>query len=149
MRLRLYAILPIATRQGCLNFKVTVRKMRVRVGTFLLRFWMTVITAWATRFVSPDGSVPFCWPPFLALLGLSACGCACARPRKKALEKEKQMMAGRAVKLREETQAFRLGKVTAAAFYITLAGAFGAKRQAMIPKVLGLDYTSVCGREKI
>lgn len=45
-------------------------------------------------------------------------------------------MAGRAVKLREQTQAFRLGKVTAAAFYITLAGAFGAKRHTMIPKVL-------------
>ena len=37
MRLRLYAILPIATRQGCLKLKVTVRKMRVRAGTFLQR----------------------------------------------------------------------------------------------------------------
>lgn len=46
------------------------------------------------------------------------------------------MRANRAVRLREETLAFRLGKITAAAFYITLAGAFGAKRHTMIPKVL-------------
>lgn len=58
--------------------------------------------------------------------------------QKKAREKEKQMREGRAVKLREETMAFRLGKITAAAFYITLAGAFGAKRHTMIPKVLNL-----------
>lgn len=45
------------------------------------------------------------------------------------------MFARRAVKLREHTQAFRLGRVTAAAFYITLAEAFGAKRHTMIPKV--------------
>lgn len=45
------------------------------------------------------------------------------------------MLARRAVKLREHTEAFRLGKVTAAAFYITLAQAFGSKRHTMIPKV--------------
>lgn len=53
-------------------------------------------------------------------------------------------MAGRVVKLREQTQAFRLGKVTAAAFYITLAGAFGAKRHTMIPKVLAHAFCSFC-----
>ncbi|CAN0519288.1 unnamed protein product [Ectocarpus sp. 12 AP-2014] len=57
------------------------------------------------------------------------------REAEQAREKENRAMAGRAVKLREQTQAFRLGKVTAAAFYITLAGAFGAKRHTMIPKV--------------
>lgn len=66
----------------------------------------------------------------------------------KAREKEKQMLAGRAVRLREETQAFRLGKVTAAAFYITLAGAFGAKRQTMIPKVLNLRFALCVERER-
>ncbi|CAM9344248.1 unnamed protein product [Ectocarpus fasciculatus] len=62
-------------------------------------------------------------------------GSKAKREAEQAREKEKKMMAGRAVKLREQTQAFRLGKVTAAAFYITLAGAFGAKRHTMIPKV--------------
>lgn len=49
--------------------------------------------------------------------------------------REKEKLARRAVKLREHTEAFRLGKVTAAAFYITLAEAFGSKRHTMIPKV--------------
>ncbi|CBN77331.1 conserved unknown protein [Ectocarpus siliculosus] len=62
-------------------------------------------------------------------------GSKAIREAEQAREKEKKAMAGRAVKLREQTQAFRLGKVTAAAFYITLAGAFGAKRHTMIPKV--------------
>lgn len=57
-------------------------------------------------------------------------------------------MAGRAVKLREQTQAFRLGKVTAAAFYITLAGAFGAKRHTMIPKVLTHYSLALHGRNR-
>ncbi|CAB1119102.1 unnamed protein product [Ectocarpus sp. CCAP 1310/34] len=62
-------------------------------------------------------------------------GSKAKREAEQAREKKKRAMAGRAVKLREQTQAFRLGKVTAAAFYITLAGAFGAKRHTMIPKV--------------
>lgn len=41
-----------------------------------------------------------------------------------------------AAKLREDISAFRAGKITAAGLYITLALAFGIKRNAMVPKVL-------------
>lgn len=57
------------------------------------------------------------------------------REAEEAREKETKVLAGRVVRLREETNAYRLGKITAAAFYITLAEAFGYKRHTMIPKV--------------
>lgn len=81
-------------------------------------------------------------PPFPSSLGFET-NLLAKRPvflpaQQKAREKQKQMLAGRAVRLREQTLEFRLGKITAAAFYITLAGAFGAKRHTMIPKVLNL-----------
>lgn len=62
-------------------------------------------------------------------------GSKARREAEEAREKEKRELARRTVRLREQTAAYRLGKVTAAAFYITLAEAFGARRQAMVPKV--------------
>ncbi|CAM9698027.1 unnamed protein product [Scytosiphon promiscuus] len=62
-------------------------------------------------------------------------GSKARREAEQARDLESQKLAGRAIRMREQTDAFRLGKVTAAAFYITLAGAFGAKRHVMIPKV--------------
>lgn len=50
-------------------------------------------------------------------------------------KKEDKELAGHAVKLREQTLAYKQGKVTAAAFYITLAQAFGLNRHTMVPKV--------------
>eukprot|EP00903_Cladosiphon_okamuranus_P006843 g6665.t1 len=58
-----------------------------------------------------------------------------ARREAEQARDEERVLARRAVKLREHTEAFRLGKLTAAAFYITLAQAFGSKRHTMIPKV--------------
>ncbi|CAM9687788.1 unnamed protein product [Discosporangium mesarthrocarpum] len=42
---------------------------------------------------------------------------------------------GKVVRIREQADEYRAGKITAVGFYITLAEAFGPKRAVMIPKV--------------
>lgn len=60
-----------------------------------------------------------------------------SKARKEAQRRsaEKKEAAGREVSLRDQTAAYKLGKVSAAAFNITLAEVFGVKRHAMVPKV--------------
>ncbi|MEP4214708.1 MAG: hypothetical protein ABJL35_05045 [Parasphingorhabdus sp.] len=55
---------------------------------------------------------------------------------------EKKEAAGQAVSLRNQTAAYKLGKVSAAAFYMTLAEVFGIKRHAMVPKVKAISEQS-------
>ena len=58
-----------------------------------------------------------------------------ARGEEERRSAEKKEAAGRAVSLRDRTVAYKLGKISAAAFYLTLAEVFGIKRHSMVPKV--------------
>ena len=58
-----------------------------------------------------------------------------ARQEEQRRSAEKKAAAARAVSLRDQIVAYKLGKMSAAALYMTLAQVFGIKRNSVVPKV--------------